>query len=474
MFNIAQEDYNVVKQRISNRYLRLNLLDFQYRTVDEINGNMISCSVSCDADSDLRKSCTVSLVVTDSSFDIKAGGKIFLDRYIQPFVGIENIYTGKIQWYNQGIYLINSPTWRFDAITNTLSFAGLDLMSKLTGVRNGQLEGIPTIIKKDENVREAMIATLALCGFNKYLIDECKLEDGTIQPVPYDIEIDQGGFAYDIISALRDILPQYQVYFDNNGVFHYEKIPTGDDQPVLITDDIWKNLLISEDIAPDFESVKNYIEVYGRTHDIDHYASSIAVTGADLTLTIPSIGSVVENTLIGFTPTVDIAGNIRISISGKSGFANLVDSKGNNITALAKDTYWVANYQANGTWLFLGHLQAQAKYSDTNPDSPFYVDGPVGRIRQVLYGGEYDNIQSDELALERAKLEIYWKCRLNDSINLTLVPIPWMDVNIVVSHAPKNSIEENRYLVKGFSVDYAETGTMTVKLITLYPYYPVY
>ena len=123
---------------------------------------------------------------------------------------------------------------------------------------------------------------------------------------------------------------------------------------------------------------------------------------------------------------------------------------------------------------FLGHHQAQRKYSNTNPDSPFYVNGPVGIIRQVLYGGDYDNIQSDELALERAKLEIYWKCRLNDSISLNVVPIPWLDVNIVVSHAIKNSTEEKRYIIKNYSVDYGSvTNTMSVNMITFYPYYPI-
>ena len=218
MLNITQNDYNIIKQRINERYIKVNILDFQYRTVDQISGNMLSCSVQCDADSDLRRSCSVSLVVRDNSFDIQSGGKIWLDKYIQVYIGLKNIYTQEIQWYNQGIYLIDAPTWNYDATNNTLTFSGLDLMSKLTGARNGQLQGIPTVIKQGESVREAMIATLALGGFTKYIVSECTNRDGTIQTVPYDIEIDQGGFVYDILSALRDILPQYQIYFDVDGV----------------------------------------------------------------------------------------------------------------------------------------------------------------------------------------------------------------------------------------------------------------
>ena len=474
MLNITQNDYNIVKQRINERYIKINILDFQYRTVDEISGNMLSCSVQCDADSDLRRSCSVSLVVRDNSFDIQSGGKIWLDKYIQVYIGLKNIYTQEIQWYNQGIYLIDAPTWQYDATNNTLSFSGLDLMSKLTGARNGQLQGMPTVIKQGESVREAMIATLALGGFTKYVVSECVNRDGTIQAVPYDIEIDQGGFVYDILLALRDILPQYQIYFDVNGVFHYDLIPSGDDEPVVITDDIWKSILIGEDISTDFASVKNYIEVYGYTHDPEYYPSAISVSGATVSMTISALTSLSKNTVIGFTPSSAVSGNIQLSVNS-FGTKKLVDSNGNYITSLDANTYYVAMYQSNNTWKFLGHQQAQATWSDENPDSPFYINGPVGIIRQVLCGGDYENIQSDELALERAKIEIYWKCRLNDSITLNVVPIPWLDVNIVVSHAPKNEVEEKRYIIKSYSVDYGSVeSTMSVSMISYYGYYPMY
>lgn len=474
MLNITQNDYNIIKQRINERYIKINILDFQYRIVDEISGNMLSCSVQCDADSDLRRSCSVSLVVRDNSFDIQSGGKIWLDKYIQVYIGLKNIYTQEIQWYNQGIYLIDAPTWQYDATNNTLSFSGLDLMSKLTEARNGQLQGMPTVIKQGESVREAMIATLALGGFTKYVVSECANRDGTIQAVPYDIEIDQGGFVYDILSALRDILPQYQIYFDVDGVFHYDLIPTGEDEPVVITDDIWKSILIGEDISTDFASVKNYIEVYGYTHDPEYYPSEISVSGATITMTIAKLTALSENNVIGFTPSSAVSGNIQLSVNS-FGAKNLVDSNGNYITSLDANTYYVAMYQSNGTWKFLGHQQAQATWSDDNPDSPFYINGPVGTIRQVLCGGDYENIQSDELALERAKIEIYWKCRLNDSITLNIVPIPWLDVNLVVSHAPKDEIEEKRYIIKSYSVDYGSVeATMSVSMISYYGYYPMY
>lgn len=467
--NINQEDFNVVKQPFINKYLKLNVLNFNLSVVNEISGNLISFDVSVNADSDLRRSCSVSFVVTDSSFEPEPGNQVWLSNFIQPYVGYENIYTGEVQWYNQGIYLINTPTYFYDATNNTLSFQGLDLMSKLTGVRNGALPGVPTIIPQGSSVREAMIAAIKLAGFSKYVVNECTNTDGSVQAVPYDIQVNQGGYVFDIIKQLRDILPNYQVYFDVNGVFHYDQIPSGDNDPVLIDDTLWNDVNMSDNITTDFESVKNYIEVYGKSHTVNYFPSATSVSGGVLNLTIAGYTETAGN-MIGFVPTTNIATSAYVKVNNGTA-RKLVDSAGNGVKSLDKDVYYVAVYQSNNTYLFLGHQQAQAIATDDNPESPFYVDGSVGMIRQVLSGGDYDNIMSDELALQRAKLEIYWKCRLNDSIALTCIPIPWVDVNILVSHAPKNSTRQKKYMVKSFNASYGDNTTMTINAISYYAYY---
>lgn len=315
MINIGAEDYNVLKQQYIKKYIRLELLDFQYNIVDELSGNMTKCSINVDSNSDLRRSCDLGFVVTTSTFDIKAGSKLWLDKFVRPYVGYENMRTGEIQWYNQGIYLVNNPQWSYNASTNEISMQALDLMSKLTGLRNGNLEGIPTKIAKDENVREAIIKTIELGGFTKYICEECKTNDGTIVPVPYDIEIDVGGTVYDILTGLRDIMPNYQIYFDINGVFHYEPIPLAYDDPVLIDDDLFNNVLISENINTDFESVKNYVEVLGHTWDVDYYSPSdkTTVSGGTITPTFADLKTLEDGTAIGITLPSDI------DVSGGSG-----------------------------------------------------------------------------------------------------------------------------------------------------------
>lgn len=678
MINIGAEDYNVLKQQYIKKYIRLELLDFQYNIVDELSGNMTKCSINVDSTSDLRRACNLSFVVTTSTFDIKAGSKIWLDKLVRPFVGYENMRTGEVQWYNQGIYLVNNPQWSYDALTNEISMQALDLMSKLTGLRNGNLEGIPTVIAKDENVREAIISTLALGGFTKYVCEECMTNDGTLVNVPYDIEIDIGGTIYDVLSELRDIMPNYQIYFDVNGVFHYEPIPLAYDDPVLIDDDLWPSLLISENINTDFENVKNYVEVLGHTWDVDYYSpsESTTVSGGTIAPTFADLKELQQDTAVGITLPSDIANVDKITIDFL-GNNDVVDIDDKPVKSLDKDTEWIFQFvdepilpdgytqlqyiesdnnqyintdvtpnnntsvmlkisgaprtkaqhifgarssasssdrfmfiatddgvystdyyndnktlkesynftgiytinkikqytylndslaatntegtfncpyplyllasntgggateicesgtriyacdiyddetivrnlmpcknpegvvglydfvdskfytNASGVgafiagpeverkgaggqfWRFMGHQQAKAISYDDNPDSPFYVGDPigsssVGRIRIVLYGGEYDNIYSDDLAKQRADFEIYQRSRLNDGITMETIPIPWMDANIVISHRFGQKQEPSKYIVKSFSVDYATGGTMSINAISWYPYY---
>lgn len=495
--NITQDDYNILRQSYIKQYIKLDLLDFNMNVVDELSGNLIGLSVTVDANADLRRSCDCSLVVTDSSFEIKAGGKIFLDKYIRPWIGYLNIRTGNIQWYNQGIYLINAPSYQYDAATYTLSFSGLDLMSKLTGLRNGELPGVPTKIPQGSDVRGAIIAALELGGFNKYIVSECRNVDGAIQEVPYDIEIAQGGTVYEILKELRDILPQYQMFFDVDGVFHYEMIPSGKDAPTLIDDDVWQNILISESVSTDFENVKNYIEVYGRSHDIDHFSDKTTISGSNVTVHIPTLTPTTTGqfplqdfTLIGFVVPSDVSGNVTITVTAGAseetptvlGTYPLVEKDGAMTTALTKDQYYVAQFQTSGvtqTFLNLGFDQAYAIVYDDNPDSPFYVGDPagsssVGIIRHVCYSGEYDNIMSNDLAKQRAELELYWRCRLNDSISLSTIPIPWLDVNIIMSHAMKLQGDPKKYMIQSYNAQYGDTNSMTISASSWYPYYTEY
>ena len=473
---ITQSQYNTAHQNIRNTYIRVNLLNFQFSTVDSLEGNLLKGSVSIDANSDMRRTCNVELVVTDSSYNVQAGGKIWLDKYIQIYVGVDDIRTGETSWTNMGIYLINQPSYSYDAQTHTLSFQGVDLMAKLTGLRNGYVTGLAgedkVLVSVGQNIREIIIGILKQNGFNRYVVSECRNVDGAIQNVPYEMEFEQGSPWWAVLVALRDLFPLYQMYFDVDEIFHYDMIPYRANDPIRIDLNTWDNNAISESVDVDFESVKNAVEVYGVTHEPPFFCDSdkATVSNAAISLTVNESFELKEYAMVGFVLPSNASGSITININS-TGAKNLVNSSGKRITSLAKNTYWVIIYQANGTWLFMGHAQAQAKWQDNNPNSPFYVGSSIGKITLPLYGDDYENIQTDELALERAKYEIYLRCRLNDTINVTTVPIYWADVGWKVNYRPLGGDVINQYLVQSISTDLAPNGKQTWNLSRFYPLY---
>lgn len=468
--NITSDEFNIVSQSIQSRYIRLELLNYQFQTVDSIEGVATSGNISIDANSDIRRTASISLVVTDSSFEVQPGGKIFLDRFIRIYVGTQSLITQEIVWTNCGLYIIDAPSYQYDASTNTLSLSLLDLMAKLTGVRDGYLPGIPHMIAAGENIREAVIGTLALGDFTKYIVEEAP-SPGT---VPNDLEFGQGATVYDLLAGLRDIYPNYEIYFDVQGTFYYKPIPTGEDDPILIDNTLWKQIVISENTDVDFQNVKNSIEVYGRTHDPAHFSTATTVSGNTILLSIADVTEYTDDMIYGFTLT-DNPGytNMSLRINALTTYPIRMSDGTTPAEIVAEDGEIYFCVQFKGTYFeWLGHLQAYGFAEDENPDSPFYVEGTVGRIHTVYFDGDYANCLSDSLCEQRALFELWQHTNLNDTITLTCVPIPWLDVNIKVQYTSQRSGETHEYIIKSISFGLAAGDNMSITMSRFYPEWP--
>ena len=405
------------------------------------------------------------MVVQDSSFTVGPSNQIWLDKFIRVYSGIESIVTGEIVWTNLGLFIIDAPTYRYSADTNTLSLSLLDLVAKLTGVRDGYLPGVPVVLSAGENIREAIIDTLALGGFTKYSIAEPP-SPGTI---PNDLEFSQGATVWDLLVGLRDIYPNYEMFFDVDGTFVYQPTPTGDEDPILLDDSLWNYVVIEENSSVDFQSVKNSIEVYGRTHDPAHFSTETTVNGTAINLTIADVSAYTEDLIYGFTLT-DNTGivNPTLNINSLTAYP-LQDDDGNAISIQAEEGEVYYCVQFKGTyWYWLGHLQAYGKAEDNNPESPFYVEGSVGRLHLALYDGDYANCLTDDLAQQRAEYELYLHTNLQDSISLTCTPIPWLDVNIKTNYTSKETNTTNPYLIKSFTYGLGESDSTSVTLMRFY------
>ena len=89
----------------------------------------------------------------------------------------------------------------------------------------------------------------------------------------------------------------------------------------------------------------------------------------------------------------------------------------------------------------------------------------------MLSSGEYAKIATNDLALQRAKYELWKRTRLNDGLQLQIVTIPWLDVNQKIRYTPRITGKTEEWIVKSINHSIS-SGTSSLELIKFYPLYP--
>lgn len=335
---LTQQQINVLKQNLRRKELKIEILDENFKIIDSIEGLAIGGNLDKDADNNIRRSGTIELAIPSSpssvkfldqldGFSIEAGGKIWLDKYIRISIGIHDIYTEEISWYKYGIVLINKPVRTFSGTDFIISFNCIDLMAKLTGERQGQLTGITTKIEKgyyttNENgekvyiknqMRDVLINTITnLGGFTKYRIAEIPTQ---FQYLPYDITVSIGATVYDILNKLLEVLSTWQMYFDNDGVFVVEPIPSGEN---AITYELDNTQYISDELSIDFDNVKNQVVIYGRLNTLTYYTENIKNSSYTYSLNEGAGITSVNINLDTFEEKITTAGEYNFTYNGSS------------------------------------------------------------------------------------------------------------------------------------------------------------
>lgn len=471
--NITASQLRAATQPIQNKYVIIELLNSNFQVVDNLNGLCTDGTIALDAGSDMRRSGSIELVVKDASFEVQVGGRIFLDKFVRVKLGTYSVVEDEIVYTNCGIFIIDAPNYNYEPSTSTLTLTLLDLMARLSGVRNGYLPGVPIKIMAGESIREAIIDTLALGGFTKYIVDEAP-GDGKI---PVALDFPQGTTIYTVLATLRDIYPNHEIYFDTDGVFHYNQIPTGEDEPVQLDDSFWDRVVVGENKDTDFQAVKNSIEVYGRVHNPAHYSTDtqiIEVGSSLIILTIADVTQYEDGIIYGFTLPPNTFLEFPMVGINNIGVYEVQDDDGEieSLQTGDREEYFCVRWdEDNQKWYWLGHLQAYALAEDTNPDSPFYVEGTVGRIRLPLYGGDYDNILTDNLAQQRAQYELWARTQMQTTVNLNCSTVEWLDVNTLVEYTLQKYQEPYKWIIKGITFNLNPTALMSVRLTRFYPNY---
>ena len=436
-----QKQFDTTLQSIRNIDCKLFVLDYDYTILDEISGKTESISLSVNAESDIRRTANINIALKDDSrqtnsniFYWQVGNPYWFDKYIQIYVAIQDVQTQEYVWVNEGIYMVNSPTISYDATSNSLSFEAVDLMSKMTGLRNGQLEGMTYTIPVGSTITGAIKTLLIEQGFDKYIVF-----DPPYNYVPQEINIDVGGTAYDLLCQLRDINSNWEMFFDVDGVFHFQQIPSGkviidpesgeEGEPTPVVDQtVWDKLNVSYNLDTNFEDVKNYVEVLGKVHELQEYGTA-TINGQALSLKLANpkasyfnnewtIGIPVIATEGATEPEALATPITNITIYDNAN--NLIFKIGLSTPIIAANEYYCVKLTFDATKCtaceYLGALQPRAVAFENNPDSPFYVG------TSTQYESAYGNVV--DFASENEDYIAEFTPSLSGS-NMTLNLSPW-------------------------------------------------
>jgi len=256
------DEYNIHFQSTRTLYIRISLYSSELKKLDEIQGVVLSGNIDMQYDSPIRKSCSISLAVKDSSFLIGEDRKIWVNKIININIGIKNILLDEIVWFNKGFYYIDSPNLKYNSKTKELSFKGLDQMCNLNGTLRGKLE-TKIIIDAGTNISTAIKVTAQTLGkINKLNIEEIN------QVTPYKIEKEATGTIYSVLEELKELYMNFELFFDDNGYLVFRKIKNRIYDSIQYDfSKINKDLITDYSISYDFQNVKNRIVVYGQLRD---------------------------------------------------------------------------------------------------------------------------------------------------------------------------------------------------------------
>lgn len=527
-YNITEKDKLLLLQNDIRYKTRLFVLNRNKQIIDELEGISSFGSYSIDASSSIRRtlSFVLELDSTYSSKHIEEKLEVWIGYDFQVQIGLYDIRNEEYNWYECGTYTITSSNTSYDESSNTLSTELNDWFSKLDGTRNGQIGGVPTIVipVTDEDnhpvtIKGAAIGVLKDNGITDYIIQDLGefyglpeynadyLAYRTAYPnwnqLPYELSFHAGCTVSDILTELRDLYPNCEMYYDLYNTFCFHMIPSCEHDPVTIDNAFLQQIIVaenSESVTYHISDMKNITEVFGKVYSVDRYCEAATYTSNVYNLTLDSYQSYQNGEIIAFTAPlsslpaqklrINTLASIPIYREGKTEYIAEGTMEANKLYCV-KITYRNNEFAAD----FLGTYQPHALCVLTNDENdPFYTkdyfsqkyncsnivfrvekENPfavqrLGEILDVKSGNEFDHILSDSVAVENALYYNKNSSSLNDIVTLTTAMIPWLDVNVKVSYQKQQESEPHDYIVKSVSNDFSN-GTSTITLHRFYPFY---
>jgi hypothetical protein len=367
----TQQQYNIHFQKIRHVYVKLDWLNWNENKVDEIQGKLIDGNVNINAESAIRRTCNLTFeIISNNKLLPSPTSYVWLNYKFRLWIGLKDLLTDEIVWFNKGIYLLNKPSVNYSLTGKTISLEGYDKMCWYDGTLNGEMTN-PLIIPVGTDINNAIKSVVQTYGETKFNMDLIN------KTTPYTIEKQAGDTYYNVLKELCDLYAGWEIFFDENGWFVYRQIKDGISDPI-VWDFSQTDLTVNYQNEPDFQNVKNHIQIWGTLHD--------------------------DGTQIKYT---------------------------------------IENNDAN---------------------SPFNID-KIGRRDLTIID---ENIYTNEQAQARAEYELKKHSNLNEKINISCLPIYYLDVNNAVYFNNSEVGISGKYLITNISLPLKYDGIMSFDAYKIY------
>lgn len=381
---------------------------------------------------------------------------------------------------------------------------------------------VVTVLKQMCNINDFIVEDIGeYKGIDKYNDDYLDYRKTNPQwnCLPYDLEFSVGSTLLAILTEFRDLYPNYEFFFDTDRVFHFQMIPSGYEDNIAITNNFLQRVLVSESTQLDMSTVRNVVEVWGDVIEEDYYMDTCTYSAGVYKATYSSFPSsyssseviavkVPKTNISGQSLNINNIGALKIYDENTDTLISANTLKANEVYCFKYKKAYVNNNIVERFYL-LGQWQPHAicvllnesKHSDSYTfadgttvelysdsyfrtkyncntikrqilaDSPFSVE-KLGEYL-LLYGdGENQAITSDSLALAQAEYSLWQKARLSDSITITTLLLPFLDVNQKVTYQRSDSDIEEEYIIQRVNHDFSTLPyTSTIEMSKFYPLY---
>ena len=257
----------VLKQPNRKQIVKIDLLNNRELIVSTLIGVVIDGGISISNKSAFRRNGSLSLLVHNSQLTPSPTSPIWLDKRVSISVGIESYAYGVI-WFNLGRFAYTGCNIVENIEDTVINLDLSDYMSFLDGTLGGRTTTKIKMIDKDTKINQAIKGILTgLCDFS---IENLSL-NGRDLVLPYRIEKAQGITIYELVKEISNLYMGYEIFFDTNGFFIFQKIRNGkSDEYIWNFDEM--DYSISKNTNIDFTKVFNDIWIYGHT---DNYGVQI-------------------------------------------------------------------------------------------------------------------------------------------------------------------------------------------------------